>query len=307
MLDYSKDQRDSSNYSLSLPPIPFNQDNSYSTIKLPPLDKSEIDTRELGGNPKVGNLDFICQVHCRYNETAEGYRTVGRYQWEILKYLESKDFKHIFVEGLVHTWTLQNTEDRDACGSFHFNLTLPNHLRRLLESPEQINGKVSLEDELRLRKLVKSPEHIIEKVAELFSKQGQTPTNDQLLCLGNLGAHFVYACTHPDVTIHRSIPADEDNRLHAIQQRILKVNKRNGEHDHLFKLLRDRFREDYAIREISQFFKENPGETAVLIYGIYHQMDRARDRHFTDPPRMNVISFPRAFDQWKTTPVGVLP
>jgi hypothetical protein len=286
MLNASNNTDSFSNHSFSIPSARQSTPTSNNpSLAFPNLNKPEISIVEIAGDATIGTLYSIGQVHCLYNEkTDEEYIRIGRYQFEILKYLESKQFKDLFVEGVVDTWTLQNIEDQKKCGQFQFNkLVKPKHLKELLESPDRI----------------------IQNVIKLFSERRQNPTDDQLLCLGNLGAHFVYACTNQDVTIHQAIPADKDNRLVKIQKKILANPDRNGEEDHNFLRLRGRFREDYAMREISDFLEENPSKTACLIFGIGHNMDEACGRTFEVRPSMTVVSFPRAYDQWRNAPTYV--
>jgi hypothetical protein len=283
MLNAPNNTDNLSDYSFSIPSARQSTSiNPNSSLEFPDLNKPEINIVEIAGYPSVGTLCSIGQVHCVYNEkTDEEYIRIGRYQFEILKYLESKQFKELFVEGVFYTWTLQKIEDQNKVGQFQFEeLVKPKHLKELLESPDKI----------------------IQNVIKLFSERRQNPTDDQLLCLGNLGAHFVYACTNQDVTIHQAIPADKDHRLVEIQKKILNNPDRNGEEDHNFLRLRGRFREGYAMKEISDFLEENPSKTACLIFGIGHNMDEACGRTFEVRPSMTVVSFPRAYDQWRNAP-----
>lgn len=275
-----------------LPPDPLSE-----LLIQRPQGEPEIAITPLSGKPEIGIIHSVGQIHCIYKETVEQYKAIGRYQWEILKYLQSNQFKHIFVEGVVNTWTMQSPSERLASSDFHF---------------------LKLIKPVQLRELLSSPEEMVDNVKELFSPATHQPNDDQLLCLGNLGAYFVYACLNPQVTIHRAVSPGKDNRLVSIQKKLEtsvsadpieptqmdESNNRSWDklhYERFFPLLRDRFREDYLMDEISEFLRKNPGQTVCVIFGIHHKMEDARDRHFSHnhQPEMNVISFPRAQQMWR--------
>ncbi len=254
----------------------LSSDVNFTFLRAVIADHSE--RQEIPGDCSVGHIHYLRQLHCVYQETDAEYIEIGRYQAQLLRYLEDHRFKHIFVEGLVHTWTLSNEDHRRSCSVYHKNLIKPE----------------------RLRQLIGYGDDFIDEVRTFFPGDCDIRqlTDDQLLCLGNLGAYFIYGCRNPDVTMHRCIDSEKDRQLVKLQQKIEKTSPLGNNHPR-HRLLCLPFRENYAMLEIASHLKNNPGDAVILIFGMDHDMVEARDHQMQPPPWMTKVYFPEPHRNWR--------
>lgn len=187
--------------SLILPPRSATLDSS------PPIVRTTI-----AGDPTVGTITYLRQTHTIYTEEKTELIEIGRFQQEMLKVLEEGQFRHVFAEGLVKNFYLGDPKDVQECGIYHFNLLKEN--ARLIGSPND-------------------PGRFVEWTKALFTssdypKLSPEPLKreQQLITLGILGAHFVYACTNPTITLHRTMAPRLDHRLYERQRALDPLGKR---------------------------------------------------------------------------------
>ncbi|MDL1872490.1 hypothetical protein FBR05_09805 [Deltaproteobacteria bacterium PRO3] len=210
----------------------------YSSSKNPEI-RLRID---MAGDPAVGTVYHIRQFHLPppflsdENPTLDTYETIGAYHKEMLGALEGLKQRHIFVEGLA----------------FDIPANIP---------------REQMMDLLR--------RNFPEAVGYL-EKQDPVETRHQkdTILTALIGADFLYAFHHPEVTLHKTLTLSE---AEFTLRKVDEIKKRHGgnlrlvaQDPEFLDLALDR-REDWATREMIQFLKEHPGESLVLVYGGAHR------------------------------------
>ncbi|MFO1520420.1 MAG: hypothetical protein U1F57_12290 [bacterium] len=221
---------------------------------------------DLPGDPRVGTVIFIRQAHYSRWDLEEDFLRrdpqaylrhqyyTEAYQWEILKFLEALQPRHVFSEGL----------DR--------NLTNPNEVNHYLSTALERAEIEPLQESL---------------VGPLPPR----PQGELLEIIIHHEAVNLYALRHPQLQWHQVMTNAESliDNLHyeAYSQCVLRNEEGCSERDEAFVMAT---RESWASRELMQFLRAHPGETAVLIYGAAHQFcDDLLRENFR--PRVISVSF----------------
>lgn len=214
-----------------------------SATRHPVISHGEMRFRwDLWGPASQGTLLFFRQVHFPSVEYVHQGKAkphnvsfAEQYQQRILQTLQEYRPKHLFLEGL----------DEDLPPSRH-SQWVAELRQKLNEAGVQVTEEMSEADKQNL----------------------------ELKLVAILGAGLVYGVLHPEVYLHRTSTADERKILDARIKAELKGFKgdvnlalRSTSMTHL--ILEQQ--ENWATRELLDFFSKNTGEEAVLIFGALHQ------------------------------------
>lgn len=240
---------------------------------LPKETVPELQSSRTAGDPELGILHYLRQVHSIYNEPPEELVRIGRYQHRILSYLEHHEIEHVFVEGLYSSFDRASPDFEKSCGEYHYWLLQP---------------------EMRAKT---SPVDLCRHVASAFGAPDYraNPSDEQLLYLGALGAYFVHACLSPAVSLHRTVSANADARIGK------RLSEIGDPEDPISRKIRFDLRERMAVNEVAAFLRKEPGTNVALIYGAMHEIaDDVAWRWKDKPPVLIDVSFPAALEEWRS-------
>jgi hypothetical protein len=201
---------------------------------LPPI-KQMISAIDLPGDPRLGKLLFIRQIHSApifyvnyAEEILELNLQAGHYQEQVYSALLHLKPSHIFLEG--------NSKD---------------------EPPGDRRGlKSELAATFEKNKNLPWPSEI-----DWDGPEGRT------LYLGMFGAGLVYTLNHPHVFLHKTSTPELNRRL----MEVIRLQDQRIISDSEFNDFAIETREAVAVEEMVRFFKANPGMGAILIYGSAHR------------------------------------
>jgi len=185
---------------------------------------------ELEGDPKLGTVLFIRQVHLppNFKEDLDFLVLIGNYQLEILRLLEQLRPQHVFTEDSDYTFSPEDLHHGDY----------------------RIND-FDLKRRLQMRKL--------------FGRRiPRDPDPRLLMGTAVARAQLVYAMRHEDVYLRRAAAPEEAHLWDDCRR--LGPEASDSEFSEVCLYRRERV----MVREISEFLRKHPGERVALVYGAAH-------------------------------------